>query len=383
LKRLIKKKICFAASVPTSINVFWRNQIILCKSLFDITIASISKNKSHLTDLNVRYKKIKIERNPNIFLDLLLLINFYKYLKNQNFYILHTQTPKAGFIFQFAAWIIKVPVRVHTFTGQVWANKKGLSRFFFKLFDKFIFYFSTHIIIDSNSQKKFLTSENIINKKKGIVFGNGSISGVNVKKFNTKLDRIYLRKKYGIPKNDTVILYIGRLNPDKGIIDLVETFNLLKKDHKNLSLVFVGFEDGIKVSNIKSNIDNNFKKDFYYFKYSLYPNHFMRLSDILCVPSYREGFGQVVVEAGACGIPSIVSNIYGLKDTIIDKKTGLFFQLKNISDLKKKLEKLITNKSLRLKMGFNSKKRVNKYFLSKIIEKDQKNFYKKLIKDNL
>ena len=109
----------------------------------------------------------------------------------------------------------------------------------------------------------------------------------------------------------------------------------------------------------------------------------MRLSDILCVPSYREGFGQVVVEAGACGIPSIVSNIYGLKDTIIDKKTGLFFQLKNISDLKKKLEKLITNKSLRLKMGFNSKKRVNKYFLSKIIEKDQKNFYKKLIKDNL
>ena len=127
MKSLIKKKICFAASVPTSINVFWRNQIILCKSLFDITIASISKNKSHLKDLNVRYKNIKIERNPKIFLDFLLLINFYRYLKNQNFYILHTQTPKAGFIFQFAAWITKVPVRIHTFTGQVWANKKGMS----------------------------------------------------------------------------------------------------------------------------------------------------------------------------------------------------------------------------------------------------------------
>ena len=129
-----------------------------------------------------------------------------------------------------------------------------------------------------------------------------------------------------------MILYIGRLNPDKGIIDLVKTFNLLKKDHKNLSLIFVGFEDGIEVSNIKNNIDDNFKKNFYYFKYSLYPNHFMRLSDILCVPSYREGFGQVVVEAGACGIPSVVSNIYGLKDALIDKKTGLFFKVKNISD---------------------------------------------------
>ena len=383
MKSLIKKKICFAASVPTSINVFWRNQIILCKSIFDITIASISKNKSHLKDLDVRYKSIKIDRNPKIFLDFLLLINFYRYLKNQNFYILHTQTPKAGFIFQLAAWITKVPVRIHTFTGQVWANKKGISRFCFKLFDKFIFYFSTHIIIDSNSQKNFLISENVINKKKSIVFGNGSISGVNVKKFNTKLDKIYLRKKYGIPKNDTVILYIGRLNPDKGIIDLVKTFNLLKKDHKNLSLVFVGFEDGIEVSEIKKNIYGNFKKNFYYFKYSLYPNHFMRLSDILCVPSYREGFGQVVVEAGACGIPSVVSNIYGLKDSIIDKKTGFFFQVKNISNLKKKLEKLIINKSLRLKMGFNSKKRVNKYFLSKVIDKSQKNFYKKLIKNNL
>ena len=243
----MKKKICFAASVPTSINVFWRNQIILCKSLYNVTIASSPKNKSHLRDLKVHYKNLKIDRNPSIFLDFVLLIIFYRFLKKQKFYILHTQTPKAGFIFQLAGWAAKIPLRIHTFTGQVWANKRGLSRILLKFFDKIIFYLSTHIIVDSHSQKKFLISENIINKKKSIVFGYGSISGVNIDKFNTKLKVENLRRKYGIPKNDLIILYIGRLNPDKGIMDLIKAFNILKKNHKNLSMVFVGFEDGIKM----------------------------------------------------------------------------------------------------------------------------------------
>lgn len=373
----MKKKICFAASVPTSINVFWRNQIILCKSLFDITIASSSKNKSYLKDLKVRYKNIQITRNPNLFLDFLLLINFYKYLKNQKFYILHTQTPKAGFVFQLAGWFAEVPIRIHTFTGQVWANKKGITRFFLKLFDKLIYNLSTHIIIDSHEQRKFLISENIINKKKGIVFGNGSISGVDIKKFNTRLNIGALRKKYGIPRNDLIILYIGRLNPDKGIMDLIKAFNILKKNHKNLSLIFVGFEDGIKISEIKSNIEKKFKKNFYYFKYSSNPEHFMRLSDILCIPSYREGFGQVIIEAAGCGTPSIVSNIYGLKDSIVNNKTGFFFKPKDIYDLNKKLKKLILDKNLRDKMSNESEKRVKNYFSSKIIDSELKNFYKK------
>ena len=373
----MKKKICFAASVPTSINVFWRNQIILCKSLFDITIASSSKNKSYLKDLKVRYKNIQITRNPNLFLDFLLLINFYKYLKNQKFYILHTQTPKAGFVFQLAGWFAEVPIRIHTFTGQVWANKKGITRFFLKLFDKLIYNLSTHIIIDSHEQRKFLISENIINKKKGIVFGNGSISGVNIKKFNTRLNIRTLRTKYGIPRNDLIILYIGRLNPDKGIMDLIKAFNILKKNHKNLSLIFVGFEDGIKISEIKSNIEKKFKKNFYYFKYSSNPEHFMRLSDILCIPSYREGFGQVIIEAAGCGTPSIVSNIYGLKDSIVNNKTGFFFKPKDIYDLNKKLKKLILDKNLRDKMSNESEKRVKNYFSSKIIDSELKNFYKK------
>ena len=374
----MKKKICFAASVPTSINVFWRNQIILCKSLFNVTIASSPKNKSHLRDLKVHYKNLRIDRNPSIFLDLVLLIIFYRFLKKQKFYILHTQTPKAGFIFQLAGWAAKIPFRIHTFTGQVWANKRGLSRILLKFFDKIIFYLSTHIIIDSHSQKKFLISENIINKKESIVFGYGSISGVNIDKFNTKLKVENLRRKYGIPKNDLIILYIGRLNPDKGIMDLIKAFNILKKNHKNLSMIFVGFEDGIKISDIKEKISKKFQKNFFYFKYSLNPNHFMRLSDILCVPSYREGFGQVVIEAAGCGTPSVVSNIYGLKDAIVNNKTGLFFKTKNINNLTKKLNKLIVDKNLRHKMSCEAEKRVKNYFTNRIIDSELKNFYKNL-----
>ena len=209
------------------------------------------------------------------------------------------------------------------------------------------------------------------------MFGNGSISGVNIKKFNTRLNIRTLRTKYGIPRNDLIILYIGRLNPDKGIMDLIKAFNILKKNHKNLSLIFVGFEDGIKISEIKSNIEKKYKKNFYYFKYSSNPEHFMRLSDILCIPSYREGFGQVIIEAAGCGTPSIVSNIYGLKDSIVNNKTGFFFKPKDIYDLNKKLKKLILDKNLRDKMSNESEKRVKNYFSSKIIDSELKNFYKK------
>jgi glycosyltransferase involved in cell wall biosynthesis len=104
----------------------------------------------------------------------------------------------------------------------------------------------------------------------------------------------------------------------------------------------------------------------------------MRLSDILCIPSYREGFAQVVVEAAGCGTPSVVSNIYGLKDTIINNKTGFFFKPKDVNDLNRKLKKLIVNKNLRSKMSNKSIQRVKNQFSSKIIDSELKNFYIKL-----
>ncbi len=373
----MKNKICFLASEPSSINVFWSEQIKICKSFFDIHIISNNKDSHYLNHLGITNKKIKIKRNPSLFHDIKLFFILYFYFKKKNFLVTHSMTPKVGFITLLASYLSKIPIRIHTFTGQVWANKKGFKKWILILFDKIIFFLSTHIIIDSMSQKKFLIQNKVIieKKKKTYVFGKGSISGVNIEKFYFFNKKIILRKKYKINNDYKVILYMGRINADKGLFDLAKSFNFIKKDFSKISLILVGYEDGLSIHKIKNLIKDDFKKDFYYFQYTDNPEEFMNLADVLCLPSYREGFGQVVIEAAACKLPAVVSDIYGLADSIINNFTGFFFKSGNIDDLSLKLKKILTNNQLRYKMSVQAQSRAINYFSNTIIKRDVKNFY--------
>ena len=373
----MKNKICFLASEPSSINVFWSEQIKICKNFFDTHIISNKQDSNYLNHLNVVHKKIKIDRKPNLFQDIKLFFILYSYFKKKNFLITHSLTPKVGFITSLASYLKKTPFRIHTFTGQVWANKKGFKRWALILFDKIIFILSTHIIVDSLSQKKFLIENKIIKpkKKKTYVFGNGSISGVNIKKFYFLNKKRSLRKKYKINPDHKIILYVGRINIDKGLFDLVKSFNYIKKDFPRISLILVGLEDGLSLEKIKSLIKEDFKKDFYYFHYTEKPEEFMNLADVLCLPSYREGFGQVVIESAACKLPAVVSDIYGLADSIKNNFTGFFFKSGNINDLSGKLKKILNNDQLRYKMSTQAQSRAINQFSNTIIKRDTKKFY--------
>ena len=110
------------------------------------------------------------------------------------------------------------------------------------------------------------------------------------------------------------------------------------------------------------------------------PEDYMNAADILILPSYREGFGNVVIESACCGIPSIVSNVYGLNDSIIDGETGLVTSDNSIKSLQEAIVTLITNKNLRLKMGENALARGVKFFSQEIITLELINFYKRLLK---
>ena len=124
-------------------------------------------------------------------------------------------------------------------------------------------------------------------------------------------------------------MYLGRINKDKGIIDLIHAFKRIEKN-QNILLIFVGkIEDKKLVHILNSN------KKILYFNFSPNPENWFSLADILCIPSYREGFGTVVIEAASCGIPSLCSNIYGLNDAIIQNKTGFFHNAGSINDIKK------------------------------------------------
>ena len=223
-----------------------------------------------------------------------------------------------------ASFLTFIPIRVHCFTGQVWATKSGLSRLLLKLIDKVVGILSTQNIVDSKSQYKFLVKENVLKKDKSLVFGSGSVSGIDLLKFKpNKKVKVKLRNKLKIPPASFVFIFLGRLNSDKGIYDLIHSFK--SADLKSAYLLLIGPDEENIATKFKSNHSN-----IIFSGATSSPQDYLAASDILCLPSYREGFGNVVIEAAASGLPSIVSNIYGLSDAIIQNNTGLAHEPKRL-----------------------------------------------------
>lgn len=361
-----KLKIFLISNTSNFFNSFMLNHVEkLCKK-YDLFIccnnAKILKKKfpTNVTFINVSFK-----RGINLLHDFisffLVLFFFIKIRPNLSI----SFTPKIGFIVALVSFLTRTPYRIHWFTGQIWANYNGLKKVFYKSIDRLIFLLCHSVFVDGFSQRDFLIKEKIITKKKSLVFRKGSIGGVDVSKFRFKKQkRIQLRERHSINKNTFVFLYLGRINKDKGIIDLIHAFKRIEKN-QNILLIFVGeIEDKNFVDILNSN------KKILYFNFTPNPENWFSLADILCVPSYREGFGTVVIEAASCGIPSLCSNIYGLNDAIIQNKTGFFHNAGSINDIKKKMIYIIKNKKLVKKFGLSARKRVLKDFEQNLLTKE-------------
>ena len=307
--------------------------------------------------VNLIKKNIPINRKINILKDFKALILLFLYFKKENFSLVFSITPKAGFLSILASFTQLIPNRIHIFTGQVWATKKGFRRFILKKIDKLIARFATTILIDSNSQRNFLIEEGVVLNNKSIVLGDGSISGVNLNrfKFNQK-KRNKIREKFGFKDSTFVLLFLGRINKEKGILILAEAFSKLQKIYPDLQLWIVGKDEEQLASSLQK------IKSVYVLDFSKFPEDYMMAADLFCQPSFREGFGTSVIEAASCGIPSIVSDIYGLKDAIINDETGILFPVGSSCELEVSLQRLIDDKILRKKMGKLANERVKKKF---------------------
>ncbi len=372
-----KKKIKMAvvATVPSMIRIYLTNHIRILSNYYEITVfTNLNKNKKLLDNLPKKVKKyhVPFRRNISLFYDLITLIALVIKFKREGFNISYSISPKGGFLSSLSSFFVGTPIRIHTFTGQVWKTKKGLLKILLINIDKLISYCSTTLIIDSKSQKNFLLKENIIDEKKSVVLGHGSISGVDLKRFKpSNKSRNETRKKYNISKNNIVFLYLGRINRDKGLVELIRAFELLRSNKKKV-LWIVGNDE----ENLKKTIIN--KKNIKFFPYTNTPEKFMQAADIFCLPSKREGFGTSIIEAGACSTTSIGSNIYGITDSIVNGKTGLLHKLDNISDIESKMNKLVNNQKLRKHMGIQARKRAIDKFDQNQASRNLLNYIKKL-----
>lgn len=366
-----RKSICFVATVEFAVSAFLLSHLKELSKYYDLTVIVNLKNPNFLIDkkLNIKLVNINFSREINIISDLLSLIQLAYLFLIKKYDAVHSITPKAGLLAMIASFLTFTPVRVHCFTGQVWSTKSGLSRLFLKLIDKIIGNLSTQNIVDSKSQYDFLVKENVLNKDKALVFGSGSVSGVDLLKFkpNTKV-KLSLRKKLKISPSSFVFVFLGRLNSDKGIHDLINAF--ISTDLKSAYLLLVGPDE----ENISSKFKGN-QSNIIFSGLISSPQDFLAVSDVLCLPSYREGFGNVVIEAAATGVPSIVSNIYGLSDAIVLNKTGLAHEPHDVQEITKLMKSLFNNRKLVMDLGKAAKKRAISEFDSKILVKHWKIFY--------
>jgi glycosyltransferase involved in cell wall biosynthesis len=261
-----------------------------------------------------------------------------------------------------AGFLVRVPIRIHTFTGQVWATRKGLSRRILKQADRLIASLATNILVDSFSQKAFLVCEGVIPESKANVLANGSICGVDTERFRfDKGARSDIRASEGIRESDIVFLYVGRLNKDKGLLDLAHAYSMLCKEYENMHLIIVG-PDEENISFRMKEICDSCSNNLHFIGYASLPERYMSAADVICLPSYREGFGNVIIEGACVGIPAIGSKIYGITDAIDESITGLLHEVGDAEDLSRKMKILLDSPAMIKKMGEMARKRATRYF---------------------
>jgi glycosyltransferase involved in cell wall biosynthesis len=372
---IIKKKICFIVSTPATIDAFLLEHFKKLGQFYEITVVSYFPSGYNYKDKFIdEIYNLKIVRDISLLFDVISLIKLAFFLKRFQFNSVHSITPKAGLLAMLASFFAGVEIRIHTFTGQVWHTKSGVLRFLLMQADMIVAFCATHIIVDGNSQLKYLVKHNILDEKKAIVFGNGSISGVDLNKFKfNPIVKLEYRRKLSFNSDDIVFGYLGRLNKEKGVLDLIHAFNSLSNFINNIRLIIIGPDE----ENIISKFNNSNSKIIFLGKVDK-PENYLQCIDVFCMPSYREGFGTSVIEASSLGIPVLCSDTYGLSDAFVNDSTGLKYRVADLVDLEAKMLLFAKDKSIREKFGYNGRKYVESNFSSFIISQSWVDYYNKL-----
>lgn len=358
------KSLCITLTSPFVLNAFLLGHILRLVQNMRVTVCVNTAESDIAISLpqEAELMSVEIRRAISPVHDVSALWKLWRIYRKRRFDAVFTVTPKGGLLGMAAALAAGVPVRVHCFTGQVWANKTGVARMVLKAFDRVISSCATHLLADSPSQRDFLVAEGIAKAERIEVLGHGSLSGVNVEKFRPNSGvRDRVRSGLGIDPECICLLYAGRMKREKGVLDLIATFSSLQTDYPNLHLILVGPDEenllpGHKISGLHA------------VGYSKCVEEYMAAADVFCLPSYREGFGSVLIEAAASGLPCVASRIYGITDAVVDGETGLLHRAGDAVDIKRCLVRLLQDRSLGASMGNAGRRRAIDDFASAKVE---------------
>jgi glycosyltransferase involved in cell wall biosynthesis len=358
------KSVCVVVSSPLVLKFFLTDHIAALSRVYRVTCVTKFNDTAWLRERGIEAPlyNVRIEREPSPMRDLQALWKLHRFFRKNRFDVVHSVTPKGGLLAMTAAAFAQVPMRVHTFTGQVWASRRGVRRTMLKLLDRWLASRATHVLVDSESQRAFLVSEGVLKAAKSSVLGRGSISGVDTARFRPDAEmRAQMRAGMNLDPAAVVFLYLGRLKRDKGVLDLAQAFALLARDQQQAHLLVVGpDEDNLQEEIVRLCADAASRLRLR--GYTDNPERWLAASDVLCLPSYREGFGTTIIEAASAGLPAIGSRIYGITDAIEEEVTGLLHTAGDVAGLAAAMRSLAENESLRRSLGRAARERAHRYY---------------------
>jgi len=333
----------------------------------------------------VKFIHVPMYRRINPFYDIYSIFCLVKKINRIKPHLIHSYTPKAGFICAISGFITGIPIRLHTFTGLIFPSKKLLMRKILSSIDALICRLNTHVIAEGKGVKRQLIDSNITKKYIHII-GNGNIAGVDTNYFNLRhpflIPRInLLRKQFSFKANVFNFCYVGRFNEEKGIMELLKVFEKLS-NHK-VNLILVGdFEKNDRLAKrIKKQYFSS-KNNIFWVGWQNDVRPYLAISDCFILPSYREGFPNVLLQAGAMKLPSIVTNVSGSNEIIKDGYNGWIIPSKDIQSIVNIVKYVKSHSKDELEtIGENAYKNV----LSKYEKNDYQmkllQFYRRIIKN--
>ncbi len=358
------KRVCFVATSPFAVNAFLLGHISALAEIYQVSLC-VNLDAYPLAenlDKRVTVFNVLLARKIAVGQDFQALWQLIRIFREGSFDVVHSITPKAGLLAMFAAFLSRIPRRYHTFTGQIWATRQGFARVFFKRIDCLIVMLATRVFSDSASQSRFLESEAVAERGSVLVLGKGSISGVDAARFRpNEAVRRDVRALFSTSEQACVFLFVGRVVKDKGVFDLVRAFDRLSKSESEAELWMVGpDEEGLQKELQQLTAAKSAR--IRWLGASFEPERFMAAADVLVLPSYREGFGLVIVEAASCGIPAIAYRIDGVIDAIEEGETGLLVDVGDDGKLSNAMLLMLSDPGMRRQFGLQAGERVRHEF---------------------
>ena len=370
MKEDSKYNLCILAVVPDSIKLFYQNQIeALNRAGIKTTVVSIEDAELRsILPAETVFSPVEFTRVISPLRDLKVLWQLYKIFRKHKFDLVQYSTPKASLPGAIAAFIARIPIRVYILWGLYYSTQRGLKRPALKMLEKLTCRLSTHIVPIAHEMVGAIESEGLTKRSKCEVMLNGSACGIDFEKLEYRKypgGRRRIRKECDLPEEAIVIGIVSRLTGDKGINELVAAFTKIAKEMDDVYLLIVGHkEEKDRLPPVTEKVIASHPK-IRGIGWRDNPIPYYMAMDIFCLPTYREGFGEVNLEAQAMSLPVVSTNVIGPRESVEQGRTGFLVEPKSSEALMEPLKRLTLDAELRKQMGQKGRERIKQKFDSK------------------